>query len=78
MQDPRFCSACGAGPFANVQNHLNKCKESKRRETEFANLIQGAKRHGPTLESEVRKRRWPPDLTPRVWTSSGQLLVGVF
>ena len=72
MQDPRFCSACGAGPFMNVQNHLNKCRESKRRETEFMNSIHGIKRHGPTLESEIRKRRQPPDLVPEVRTPGKQ------
>jgi hypothetical protein len=53
MQDPRFCSACGAGPFTNVKNHLNKCKESKRRELEFASSICGVKRHGPALDNEI-------------------------
>ena len=69
MQDPRFCSACRAGPFANLQNHLNKCKESKRREVEFMESIRGVKRNGPALESEIRKQWQPPDLIPQVWAS---------
>jgi hypothetical protein len=78
MEDSRFCSACGKGPFRNVQNHINKCKESKRRETEFMSSVRGVKRHGTELENEIRKRQQPPDLIPQVWTSNEQLSVGIF
>jgi hypothetical protein len=77
MEDPRFCSACRAGPFANVKNHLNKCKETKRRETEFMSSVHGVKRHGPELESEIRKRWQPPDLIPQV-RASGESSLSVF
>jgi len=52
MQDPRFCSVCGAGPFMYVQNHLTRCKESEKQDVEF--LALGIKRPGPALESELR------------------------
>ena len=53
MQDPRFCSTCGTGPFLNVKNHSNKCKESKRRDVEFMRSIHGVKQDGLTLENEI-------------------------
>jgi len=79
MQDPRFCSACGAGPFTHMQNHTNKCKESKKREIEFMSTIRGIKRDGPTLEREIWKRRQPLGLTPQVRACNRKRFpVGIF
>ena len=77
MQDPNVCSACREGPFTNLQNHVNSCKESKRREIEFASSIRSVKRHGPTVENEIQKRRQPQDLMPKVGAFSVRFLVGV-
>ena len=62
-----------------MQNHTNKCKESKKQEIEFASFIRGVKRDGPTLEREIWKRRQPPGLAPQVRASSRKRLpVGIF
>lgn len=67
MQDPRFCSACGAGPFVHIQNHLNKCKASQKQEITFLDASRGVKWHDLAPDMEVlRQRRQPPDLTPQV------------
>lgn len=76
MQDPRFCSVCGSGPFAKIQNHLNKCKEAKEHETDFMNSVHGIKWHGPVLENEIRKRWLLLNLDPQVWVFTGVQLSG--
>ena len=72
MQDPRFCSACGLGLFANVKNHLKKCKEIKKCEVYFMDSIWNMKRHGPMFENKIRKWWQPPNLTLQVGTSTSE------
>ena len=69
MEDPRFCSACGLGPFVNIQNHLNKCKESRKRENAFLETSRGKRRDFAPNKEVLRQRRQPPDLTPQVRTN---------
>jgi hypothetical protein len=76
MEDPRFCSACGAGPFTHLQNHVNKCRESRKHEIAFMDSTRNVKQRRFTFSDEVvQQRRQPPDPTQQVRALGVQLLI---